>query len=160
MDPEYAFSRKTTEGFARRVRKNLQFVIVKRSEGEDVHEVTQLVTSLLGLIVFPWEAGALRSLEQLSLGELEQQGWPRWKITLDEKGDTKTLGKLVEHLRNAAAHRRLAFSADHPEMAMVDITFEDAPSKSKPVNWRVVVNSADLKEFCDRFTNRLEDAAG
>ena len=53
MLKKYSLTRNTTEGFARRVRKNLDFIIKKCDEGEDVHEVTQLVTSLLGLIVFP-----------------------------------------------------------------------------------------------------------
>ena len=160
MDPTHPFTRKTTEGFARRVRKNLQFIMTKRAEGEDVHEVTQLAISLLGLVVFPWEDHALKSLEQLSLAEIEEQGWPRWRITLDEKANTRTLGKLIKHLRNAASHRRITFSSDHPEMAMVDITFEDAPDRRKPINWRATINAADLKDFCDRFTTMLEEAVG
>jgi hypothetical protein len=160
MHENYAFTRNTTEEFARRVRKNLHFITRKRSEGEDVHEVTQLVTSLLGLIVFPWEDGALSELESLSLSNLEQQGWPHWDIILDEKGDTNTLGKLIWHLRNAASHRRLTFSSDDPEMSKVEIQFEDAPQQNAPPNWRAKINSGDLKVFCDRFTARLEDLVG
>ncbi len=160
MHEEYAFSRSTTEGFAARVRKNLDFIINKRSENDDVHEVTQLVTSLLGLIVFPWEGGALKHLEGLSLGKLEQQGWPHWDILLDEKGDTTTLGKLTWHLRNAASHRRLRFSSDDPDMSKVEIQFEDAPLPHAPPNWRAKINAAELKEFCDRFTTKLEDLVG
>ena len=51
MSDAYSLSRNTTEGFAQRVRKNLDFIVKKRNEGEDVHEVTQLVTSLLGIII-------------------------------------------------------------------------------------------------------------
>ena len=58
MMSNYSLSRNATEEFARRVRKNLDYIIRKRNEGEDVHEVTQLVISLLGIIVFPWESGA------------------------------------------------------------------------------------------------------
>ena len=108
MPEKYSLSRNTTEGLAYRVRKNLDFIIKKRLEGEDVHEITQLVISLLGLIVFPWEAGALKHLESLRLSELHAEGWPRWDITLDENGDTQTLGKLIRHLRNAASHRHLS----------------------------------------------------
>jgi hypothetical protein len=160
MLKKYSLTRNTTEGFARRVRKNLDFIIKKRAEGEDVHEVTQLVTSLLGLIVFPWEDGALKHLESLCLSELEEEGWPRWNILLDEKGDTNTLGKLIWHLRNAASHRRLRFSSDRREMDKVEIEFEDAPRANAPPNWRAKINAADLKEFCDRFTRRLEELVG
>lgn len=160
MRKEYAFSRSTTEGFAARVRKNLDFIIMKRSENEDVHEVTQLVTSLLGLIVFPWEDGALKHLESLPLSDLEQQGWPHWRILLDEKRDTSTLGKLTWHLRNAASHRRLRFSSDDPQLSKVQIEFEDAPRPHAPANWRATISGAELKEFCDRFTTKLEDLVG
>lgn len=160
MPEKYSLSRNITEEFARRVRKNLDFIIKKRNEGEDVHEVTQLVTSLLGIIVFPWQAGALKHLESLRLSDLEIQGWPRWEILLDEKRDTKTLYNLIRHLRNAASHRRLRFLSDDPEMHKVEIEFEDAPNDNAPPNWRAKINAADLKVFCDRFTERLEDLVG
>ncbi|MGH9879275.1 MAG: HEPN family nuclease [Nitrososphaerales archaeon] len=131
-------------------------MIKNRNERNDVHEVTQLVLSLLGLIVFPWEALALKSLESLCLSELEEDGWPRWNILLDEKGDTNTLGKLSWHLRNAISHRRLRFFSEDQEMDKVEIEFEDAPQKA-PINWRATINAKDLKSFCDRFTKRLEE---
>jgi hypothetical protein len=160
MPEGFSLSRNTTKGFAQRVRKNLDFIIKMRGDGEDVHEVTELVTSLLGIIIFPWEAKALQELEKLPLSELEAEGWPRWDILLDEKGDTKTLGKLTRHLRNAASHRRLRFSSDHREMHRVVIQFEDTSKPTAQPNWRTKINAADLKEFCDRFTKRLEDLVG
>jgi hypothetical protein len=159
MTESYSLSRNTTEGFARRVRENLEFIIEERALGKDAHEITQLVTSLLGIIVFPWEAGALSCLDGLRLIDLEKEGWPKWDISLDKKGDTGTLGKLTWHLRNAASHRRLRFSSDDREMSKVDIVFEDAPN-DKPVNWRAKINAGDLKVFCDRFTKQLEDLVG
>jgi len=160
MIEEYSLSRNTTEGFAQRVRKNLDFIIKERGSGKDVHEITQLVTSLLGIIVFPWEAEALSHLESLCLIDLEKNGWPRWDILLDEKGDTKTLGKLIKHLRNAASHRRIRFSSDCREMSKVEIEFEDAPKKHAPINWHAKINAEDLRLFCDLFTKRLEDLVG
>ncbi len=120
----------------------------------------ELVTSLLGIVVFPWEAGALKHLESLSLIALEAEGWPHWDVQLDVKDDTKTLGKLTGHLRNAASHRRLIFSSDDREMHKVDIEFEDAPNKRASPNWRARINAADLATFCERFTRRLEDLVG
>ena len=160
MPDEYSLSRNRTEEFAQRVRKNLDFIVKKRNDGEDVHEVTQLVTSLLGIIIFPWEVGALQDLESLPLSKLEAEGWPQWDIRLDKKGDTKTLGKLTWHLRNAASHRRLKFSSDHREMRQVEIEFEDAANRKAPPNWCAKINAADLAAFCERFTKRLEDLVG
>lgn len=156
MDKKWSLSRNETAGFAQRVRKNLEFVIKERSEGKEVHEVTQLVTSLLGIIVFPWEDEALGHLESVLLKDLESEGWTGWKILLDEKNDTKTLGKLIWHLRNAVSHRRIRFSSDDRDMHQVEIEFEDAPRQEAPINWRATINAADLKVFCDHFTSRLE----
>lgn len=48
-------SRNDSRGFADRTRKNLLFIEQAYESGNDVHVVTQIVTSSLGLIVFPWE---------------------------------------------------------------------------------------------------------
>ena len=158
----YFLSRNDTEVFACRVRKNLDFIMRKRSEGEDVHEVTQLVISLLGIIIFPWESGASKSIKRLRLEKLEADGWPKWDVVLDEsqKGKTDTLGKLLYHLRNAAAHQRISFTTDHPKMESVDIIFEDAPFKDSPINWRASIKASELKNFCERFTIKLEELVG
>lgn len=154
------FSRGTTEGFAKRVCKNLDFIIQARDQGADVHEVTQLVISLLGLIVFPWEAHALKELEAINLAKLHGEGWPDWDIQLDRAGDTKTLGKLIWHLRNAASHRRIQFSSDNRELSQVTIQFEDAPNPDVPANWRANISASQLKDFCHRFASELQAFVG
>lgn len=159
MARNYDLQRNTTVGFARRVRKNLEFIIRKRREGEDVHEVTQLTTSLLGLIVFPWESKALGTMEEWLLVDLKGQGWPSWTILKDRNGETTTLGKLTYHLRNAASHCRLRFSSDGPDAEDVEIEFEDA-LPDKPVDWHAKIRASDLKEFCDRFSQSLEELVG
>lgn len=159
MSSRYELQRNTTEGFAKRVRNNLEFIVRKRSEGEDVHEVTQLTISLLGLIVFPWESRALGKMESWSLSDLERQGWPAWTIVKDRNGETTTLGELTYHLRNAASHRRLKFSSDGSEPGDVEIEFEDA-LPYKPMDWQARIRASDLKAFCDKFSQSLEDLVG
>jgi hypothetical protein len=157
----YSLQRNTTEGFAKRVRKNLEFISRKCREGEDVHEVTEITTSLLGLIIFPWEERALGIMENWSLADLEEKGWPRWTILQDRDGETTTLGKLTYHLRNAASHRRLRFSSDGPDPKEVEIQFEDAyPGKAVDVDWVAKIRASDLKDFCERFSKSIEDLVG
>ena len=76
------------------------------------------------------------------------------------QGDTKTLGDLIRHLRNAASHRRIHFSSDDRALENVEITFEDAPGKDAKPDWQARINAKDLKVFCDRFTERLEEIVG
>jgi hypothetical protein len=124
-----------------------------------VHEVTQLTTSLLGLIVFPWERQALGKMEGWRLSDLEAQGWPSWTILKDRNGETITLGKLTYHLRNTASYRRLKFSSDGPDPKDVEIEFEDA-LQGKSVDWHARIRASDLKDCCDRFSQSLENLVG
>jgi hypothetical protein len=156
---QLSLNRNQTYDFAQRVRKNLEYIVKKRSEGEDVHEVTQLTISLLGLIVFPWEKHALNAIENKSLLELEKKGWPKWKIIMldEKKEEPRTLKDLIYHLRNASAHRRLYFSSDAPDMGNVDLAFEDAMDKKSKPYIRIEINASNLKKFCYLFIELIEE---
>lgn len=143
--------------FARRTRKNLNFLSDASLEGKDVHVVTQLATSLLGLIVFPWEKLFVEQIKALRLDTLTANGWPTWSISL---GACDTLGDLVWHLRNAVAHGRLSFSSDSLVIEEVSIIVEDCPRKSSPPNWRAEINGQDLKTFCYMFIDLIEETIG
>ena len=103
-------------GFAQRTRKNLEYVRHAFDREEDVHVVTHVVNSLLGIVVVPKERYFEESFWSINLEELTKRAWPKWDVTIDEptkKGSrTETLGDLIRHLRNAAAHGRFRFSGE------------------------------------------------
>lgn len=66
-------SRNDALEFARRTQKNLNHIEVAFNSGEDVHLVTQLANSFLGLIVFPWERNLVEQLKGQSLDELVKE---------------------------------------------------------------------------------------
>ena len=140
-------------GFACRVRKNLDFVLRQREQGEDVHEVTQIVLSTLGLVVFPWERERKAVSEMaasLTLDYLTSQGWPAWDFS---KGTSSTLIDLIRHLRNAVAHGHIWFSSDDRKAENVVLTFRDKRPKEKEYKWEVSITAADLRIFCERFVD-------
>src|ERR1041384_2880455 len=94
-------SRNDSLGFAERTRKNLAFIRMAAQHGQDVHIVTQLVNSMLGLLVFPWEEGVFSQAKQITFDTLVNDRWPSCKITT---GTCATLYDLLRHLRNAVAH--------------------------------------------------------
>ena len=94
-------SRNDALQFAIQTRKNLLFIENARDTNEDVHPITQLVNSMLGLIVLPLEKHFMNQIEQLEMDELVKQGWPKLQITM---GHCQNLGYLVKRLRNATAH--------------------------------------------------------
>ena len=140
-------------GFAERTKKNLLFIEGAFREGADVHVVTQVILPLLGLVVFPWERHFKSRMNDYPLGELYEEGWPRWNILVGSSG---TLSELVRPLRNATAHGRLTFSSESRLLHEVDITFWDCKWGAAP-HWKASINGRDLYEFCLRFTDLVED---
>ena len=143
--------------FASRTRKNLERIEAAARAGEDVHVVTQLTVSLLGLIVFPWEQQFDQNIKTRKLEALAQQGWPTWNIL---QGSTETLGDLVYHLRNAVAHRRVHFSSDSPDPENVVIQFADAKSTNAQPYWQARIGANDLRAFCLKFVALVDDIIG
>ena len=144
-------------GFAERTRKNLLHIESARQTGADVHEVTQLGSSLLGLVIFPREKHLDAHVRDLDWATLRAAGWPDWQILL---GECSTLGDLIYHLRNAAAHGHVTFSSDDPDLKRVSIEVEDyKPGASTPY-WRASIRGHDLREFCLRFIALIEETLG
>ena len=150
-------------GIVKRTRKNLDFVRKARREGQDVHEVTHLLNSLLGLVVVPWER-IDRSVFSAKVADLECQDWPM-PDTLS--GDApNTLRGLVRHLRNAMVHGRFAFAAaeeglspDSREPEEVKVVITDGPCQHV-INWKAEINGEDLYLFCKGFMAHIEGKVG
>jgi len=148
--------RNTVWGFRDRVLKNLRFICDARDNRVDVHVVTELVTSLLGLIVFPYEE-IVKSKPALfkkhKLDDLHREGWPKWTFDI---GSSDNLYDLVRHLRHAISHRRVRFSSDSRETEKVDVTFRDRPGENADDNWGTTINAAELQKFVLRFGEFLK----
>ncbi len=143
--------------FASRVQKNLRHIMDEFDNQEDVHVVTQLATSLLGLVVFPWEKNLVSHIKKVKLRELADKGWPEWSITL---GHAETLGELVRHIRNAVAHGSIRFSSDSRLLGEVVFEVEDSkPRASKPY-WRAHIGGRELYSFCLLFSEYIEETIG
>jgi hypothetical protein len=137
-------SRNESMGFAERTKKNLQHVQKAFDAGHDVHVVTQVVNSLLGLVVFPWESHLDEVVQAMPLAELERQGWPRWEIT---KGSCATLGELIRHLRNGASHRDIWFSSDDRDAGEVTIEVRDRKKGAPEPYWVARLNANEVRQF-------------
>lgn len=63
------------EEFARRTRTNLELLRKLSTSEPDAYEVTALVNSMLGLLVFPQQKD-MNSIAETPVDELKQLGWP------------------------------------------------------------------------------------
>ena len=163
-------SRNEAMGIVERTHKNLVYMRAARKEGADIHEVTHLFNSLLGLIVIPWER-ELKGVDvlDLSMEHIYDQGWPNICLLLDEYSvQTKTLKVLVRHLRNAIAHGRFRFegigssSADSRESSEIKVIVEDEMTikKGDTRRWKAEIRGEDLYQFCDKFMQHIRDRVG
>lgn len=157
MEGECMHARGRPKGDSARIRKNLLYVEQARSDGADVHIITNRMLSLLGLLVVRRPGEPDHASSGISLDDLKRQGWPRWHITLDEDGNgkTETLDVLLRHFRNALAHGRFYPDSDSREPSEVGVIFEDAP-KGGPVYWRAHLGAVDLLAFCEHLADFIE----
>lgn len=158
-------------GIADRSHKNLVHMRAARNNGADVHEVTHLFNSLLGLVVIPWERELKGTdLLNVSLEELYDQGWPSLEPILDEYSiKTKTLKVFIRHLRNAVSHGRFRFegigsaSADSREPSEIKVILCDKKKVNKEnvvQHWKAEVNGEDLYQVCDKFIQHIRNRVG
>jgi hypothetical protein len=150
-------SRNHALGFAERTRKNLEHMQEAFDAGFDVHVVTHLANSLLGLVVFPWERDLADRVAHLRVDSLAKQGWPQWEMRL---GDSETLGELVRHIRNATAHGHIRFSSDSRQLGQVGIEISDFKPDSDEPFWVARIGGPELRDFCIRFVALIEGALG
>lgn len=96
--------------FVARTRVNLELIEQKAKAGEEAYEVTQLVNSLLGLLVFPQQR-YFNQIPNIPMEELKAAGWPEIRVE-GEFLPPRTLRDLMRYLRNAVAHFNIEFIPD------------------------------------------------
>lgn len=163
-------SRNLSSGLAKRTLKNLDF-IKKATRDSDVHAVTQVVNSLLALLVFPIEKEKVffatfsrvkfRDSSDLSLIRsmlIAEISIPSLEVA--KFGKCEDLGKFFERIRNAISHKHLDFSGTDPDsrvLAEVKITLKDCvpkkqgkkhiPCGSPDFFWEIRMTAEDLEKL-------------
>jgi hypothetical protein len=119
--------------------------------------VTQLVISLLRLIVFPYEWAkqtgvGKECIERSRLNDLALEGWPKWDFSV---GRSETIGQLLHRVRNALAHRHVGFSSESRLLSETYISFHDRRDESAPLRWEATIRADHLVTFVRRFAELL-----
>lgn len=141
--------------FARRTQKNLVFIQAKKDEqpGLEVYEVTQLINSLLGLLVFPQQR-YYSQIPKTPLTELSKQGWPIPRV-VGGYPQVSDLRQLLRYMRNAVAHSNLRFLSDESlQIRGVEVwnTRQDPnrPGRVK-ITWMATLSIEDLEKITEKF---------
>lgn len=141
-----------------RTRKNLEHIATAAMGGEDVHPVTQAITALLGIVVFPWETSAFDIVKKRKLPLLSASGWPKWKMSGARR--VIELGELIQVLRNAIAHGNIEFDSDSRNPDDVMISFTNIPEGKKESDWVGTITGDQLIEFCRCFSSAIQREVG
>ena len=147
---------KVVQDFASRTKQNLLFIEENINKPDiKVYEVTQLVNSLLGLLIFPQQE-FFEKLPKTSMTDLEALGWPKIHTYPGYKplGDLKT---FLRYFRNGIAHFNIKFSADdNNNITGIQIWNHKGGKKQNPKNWEIELSLNDLKIITEKFLELIE----
>jgi len=143
------------QDFAYRTRKNLDTLRTLQQTQPDVevYEVTQLINSMLGLLVFP-EQRFFNEIPRTPLDELARQGWPIPKVEGDYP-QVKDLQQLVRYLRNGISHFNIKFYADGRAKIEGLLIWNEDPRNNNDITWKARLSIDDIEKITSRFIELL-----
>ena len=148
--------------FARRTLKNLEFVeqyAAGHSQEPDiqVYEVTQLINSMMGLLVFPQQR-LYESIPETPLSVLLAEGFPEIHPKIGRLRQD-TLRQLLRYLRNGISHFNVRFISDeHHHLSGLEVW--NIPTGEKHPDWVVELTLEQLKAIVIHFVRFIEDFYG
>ncbi len=136
--------------FIERTKANLVLVRSAVNTGQKAYEVTQLINSMLGLLVFPKEE-FYNEIPNKKLADLEREGWPIPQVR-GNYPQVKNLKQLARYLRNGISHFNLRFTETGGHVDGL-IIWNVPPNGKK--NWKAELKIEELEGITDKFTQLL-----
>lgn len=140
---------------AKRTYLNYLFIKEKKDENDNLFEVTQLINSLLGIIISVKESEIFdEEINKIVGTEIQRKDWglPESKIK------SENLKDIVKHLRNAAAHLNITPLPNKPKEVLTDIKFESYNSDSNELVWRAIFRIEQLELFLKKITELIQES--
>ena len=136
--------------FAWRTQQNLRAIETAEQNGACVFETTQLINSMLGLLVFPREEFVDR-IPKTPLSQLRSEGWPVPRVR-PGFAQASDLAELVRYLRNAISHFNLKFQRDsQSRISGVRVWNTRCGEKT----WEADLQLDELRGIAEHFTELL-----
>ena len=133
--------------FAQRTRHNLDRIRQLENQNQPVFAVTQLINSLLGLLVFPRQE-FLNRIPATPVSELEANGCP--VPVVDPGFETPPhLRKLAGYLRHAVAHFHIEPIANE-DGEIEGFSFWNINNHGH-IDWKASMNINDIDKFVSLF---------
>lgn len=138
--------------FANRTNHNLEVIKDCKHKGIEVYEVTQLINSMLGLLIFPKE-NYIKSIPKKTTEELKSEGWVIPEV-VGNFPQVQDLQQLIRYLRNAIAHCNLNF-LDDGFNHITGIEVWNVPLNAKVENWKARLSIVELESITERFLDLI-----
>jgi hypothetical protein len=140
--------------FANRTRANLDTIrdIQKKNHSIEIYEVTQLINSLLGLLVFPQQR-YVNSIPRRPLSELAKEGWPIPRV-IGDYAQVSDLNELIRYLRNAISHFHVMFQC-HNSPYIDGLILWNYDPRIRNINWKVELSLQEIEVFTTKFIELL-----
>ena len=159
---------------ARRTRKNLEYIYKKKATNEDVEEFTQLLNSMLGMVIglredyFKGSRVSWEEVENLELlhGRNNLKHITGKKATIESPNlqEVNTFSQLITRLRNAFAHNCFELMMDNNSNQITGATVWNVPSgqdnNSKNRVWEADISEHDLKSLAYLIVEYIEKELG
>jgi len=134
--------------FIDRTEHNLKIIEAMKRDGDEVFEITQLINSLLGLLILP-QQNFFDNIPTDSIEEARNQGW-KIPDPLDGFNQANNLRDYLRYLRNGIAHFNIEFISNNEEISGIQIW--NQPQKSA-INWRINLKVDEIKSI----TNKIKE---
>ena len=137
--------------FIARTQKNLIAIECLKEKGVEVYEVTQLLNSMLGLLIFP-RARFFEKIQDKSWDLMDKEGWP---LPSGDNARVSDLEQLIRNMRNAVAHCNFKVMTEHDEISSIEFkSFRDR--QRKRLLWTGVYDVASFRKFVYMFLDHLQ----
>ena len=144
--------------FAERTIHNLGVIQkMAKEDANSVFEVTQLMNSLLGLLVFPQQE-YVTSIPRTSLQDLESNGWPIPRV-VGEYPQARDLRHLIRLLRNSIAHFNVRFKSDERK-SLHGIKLWNIDPRTDKITWKAELTVEETETLVRKFVDLLLDDGG
>ena len=143
--------------FIARTQKNLIAIECLKEKGVEVYEVTQLLNSMLGLLIFPKERRLYEKIQPKSWDTMVEEGWP---LPSGDNAHVSDLEELIRHMRNAVAHCKFNLTTDHDEISSIEFrNFRRGDNHKEQPRWKGVYDVASLRTFIYMLLDHIQSSS-
>lgn len=157
--------------FIKRTTANLKFIqkCVKEEDGQELYEVTQLVNSLVGLLIVPQQ----KFFRNINDNYIQQDTLYKLKSCIEENtykekdgtDEIENLSTILRHMRNALAHNRFDYLNSYkdptPFSEVRFLSFSDKGKKflndgqQVECTYKIIIDLDLLETFLSEFTTNF-----